>query len=162
MSYLKHLFDNDHKQRNDIDMMRADLESMPDVWNTIQRMNTRLGRLELLCETLMEVIVVKNLASEAEISVLMQQIDLEDGVEDGAHHAEVRGAAPRCRQCDKFINPARSNCVYCDAPIKGAAIKRRPPPKLVHCVGCAQSVPESSTYFTANGLRCESCFAAMQ
>lgn len=159
---MKHLFDNDNKQRNDIDLLRADLDSLPKVWAHIETMNSRVDRLELLCETLMEVIVVKGLANEAELSVLMQQIDLEDGVEDGARHDQVRGSAPRCRQCDKFINPARSNCVYCDALIEGPAIKRRPPPKLVGCGGCGQSVAESSTFFTAQGLRCEVCFAAMQ
>ncbi len=161
MGYFKHLFDSDYRQREDIEMLRNELDSIPNDSAQLRAMSKRMDRLELLCEALVELVVDKGLGTQAELSVLMQQLDLEDGVEDGGRSQEVRHNAPRCANCDKFVNPKRAQCVYCNAPVQASSRSRRPPPRLVPCQGCGSTVAESSTFYTAHGLRCETCFAQM-
>ncbi|MEZ4454895.1 MAG: hypothetical protein R3B09_35925, partial [Nannocystaceae bacterium] len=125
-------------------------------------LQARVDRLELVCEALLHVILKRDLCTREELTALMIQIDLRDGVEDGVASADApRRGAPLCRRCELPINPQRDACVYC-----GAAIERgpeAPPPpravRTVHCSRCQKEVEEQRTYFTGHGLVCERCNA---
>lgn len=151
------LFDNEHKQREDIQRIQQQLMDGPDLSVTIAPLVQRLDRLELLCKSLTELIVSKGLASREELSVVTQQLDLADGVEDGKIGSRVLKNGPRCTNCGRFVNPRRSSCVYCHAAVEQEGAKA-PPERLVACGGCNKEVPESASFYTGNGLRCNACF----
>lgn len=126
-------------------------------------LKARVDRLELVCEALLHVVLKRGLCQRDELAVLMAQIDLRDGVEDGALRGDApRSGAPLCRTCELPLNPARDACIYCDAPIvKDVAA---PPPKrhvrMVTCARCKGEVEEHRTYFTGSGLCCDRCHAS--
>ncbi|MCR9163740.1 MAG: hypothetical protein ACE37F_16535 [Nannocystaceae bacterium] len=151
------LFDSEYKQRADIQQLKADLEAAPDPSVVLGPLAARVDRLELLCKALTELIMSKGLATRDELSVVSQQLDLADGVEDGKISARVRKAAPRCPSCGRFVNPRRDNCVYCHATV-AQGLPDRPPERTVSCGGCGKDVPESGSFYTASGLRCDACF----
>lgn len=162
----------DVRQQRDIERLQADLASVPDHRRVIAELLTittamgeRIDRLELLNRALLEVVVSKQLTSAEEIDVLMQQVDLLDGVEDGKMSTTVREHAPKCRACHRHVNPRRESCVYCGHAI-GPDVRQvpeavaRPIPK-VSCTHCASVVPQNSTYYVAQGLVCEVCFVEL-
>ncbi|MBL4683219.1 MAG: hypothetical protein JKY37_01405 [Nannocystaceae bacterium] len=154
-----HLWDSEHKQRRDIQDLRRELDAAPDLSRLLTPLAARVDQLELLCKALTELLVSKGVASPEELSVLAQQLDLADGVEDGKVSARVRDNAPRCPRCQRFANPRRQHCVYCEAEL-GTAVQTSaaPAPRTVSCGGCGQQVPESQTYYSGSGLRCERCY----
>ncbi len=151
------LFDNEHKQREDIERIKQQMHDAPDLSRLMGPLAQRVDRLELLCKSLTEIIVSKGLATREELSVVTQQLDLADGVEDGKIGARVRKDAPRCSSCGRFVNPKRAHCVYCNAAVEQGA-SQTPPERTAVCGGCGKTVAESSTYYTGKGLRCEVCF----
>jgi hypothetical protein len=157
----KYVWDTDRRQRRDIESLRRDMQHAPDWRPMIQAQAERIDRLELLLKGLLELVVSKSLLTRAELSVVMQQLDLADGVEDGRISSVVRETSPRCRQCQRFLNPQRSACVYCGTPMDAAmpptATASAPRPDVT-CVGCGTTVPENETYYSGTGLVCESCF----
>lgn len=152
------LFDTEYKQRSDIQQIKAELDAAPDPMVVVGPLAQRVDRLELLCKALTELIVSKGLASREELSVVSQQLDLADGVEDGKISARVRKSAPRCPSCGRFVNPRRDTCVYCHAAVAFEAPEKKPPERTVSCGGCGSEVPESGSFYTAQGLRCDACF----
>jgi hypothetical protein len=120
----------------------------------------QVNRLELTVRALCEVLVQRGLTTREQIDALMQQIDLLDGREDGVVANAAHHDAPRCVVCDRYINPERDRCVYCDAAIPRQAPAEPPPPRVVACGACGCQVPEARSNFTACGLRCDACFAA--
>ncbi len=126
----------------------------------IDALERRVDRLELICGALLDILHKRELATPDELAVVIAQIDLRDGVEDGALRDTARRSAPLCTTCQRPINPARPACVYCDAPIAPApgAPKAARPPRMVTCTKCQKIVDERETYFTGAGLRCEACF----
>lgn len=151
------LFDNEYSQRKDIERLKEHVLTTSDPSRLVEPLLARLDRLELLCKSLTELIVSKGIASREELSVVTQQLDLADGVEDGKISARVRKSAPRCANCGRFINPRRDQCVYCHAEVQTTG-KAPPPERTVVCGGCGKEVPESGTFYTAAGLRCDTCF----
>lgn len=154
------LFDNEYTQRKDIERIKEQMLDAPDPSEAIVPLMQRVDRLELLCKSLTELIVSKGLASRGELSVVTQQLDLADGVEDGKIGSRVLKNAPRCTSCGRFINPRRASCVYCHAAY--AAVEQQgtqaPPERMVACGGCSKEVPESASFYTGGGLRCDACF----
>ncbi len=120
----------------------------------------QVNRLELTVRALCEILVQRGLSTREQIAALMQQIDLLDGREDGVTADTAHHGAPRCVACERYINPERDRCVYCDAAIPRPAPAEPPPPRVVACGGCGREVPEARSNFTARGLRCDACFAA--
>lgn len=155
------LFDNEYRQRRDIQQLQQQLSSTPSLGPELRAASARIDQLELLCTALAELLVAKGLTTPAELRVLMQQLDLADGVEDGRVSKHARDESPRCSHCRRFLNPSRAACVYCGTPMAQAvppapALKPRPD---IECKGCRRVVPESDTYFTGRGLVCAACFA---
>lgn len=154
-----HLFDSEYKQRSDIESLKQQALNAPDPSRMIRPLVERIDRLELLCKSLTELVVSKGIVSREELSVVTQQLDLADGVEDGKISARTRKKAPRCTNCARFINPRRDHCVYCNAPVSTSNdLKRVAPERLATCGQCQKEVPERDTYYTDNGLRCDNCY----
>lgn len=166
MSYFDDIFDpaffwdNEYRQRQDIQSLRKQVEAAPDYGSQLRAQAARIDQLELLSKALIELVVRKGLATSAELGVIMQQLDLEDGVEDGRVGKSVRQEAPRCGHCQRFVNPRRQACVYCGTPMAQAttAASTKPPRPDVSCTRCGAIVPEADSYFSASGLVCEGCF----
>lgn len=154
-----HLFDSEYKQRRDIENLKSQIG--PDYGPNIRELRGRVDRLELLCETLVEMLKVKGVATQGELATLMQQIDLLDGVEDGGHSKTVRADAPRCAECGRFVNPSRANCVYCGAAVTLAGSKDAGRPvELVECAECGRQVDAADTFISESGTLCSTCFFA--
>lgn len=154
------LFDNEYRQRSDIEQLKQAFVNAPDPMRLIAPLQQRVDRLELLCKSLTELIISKGIASQAELSVVAQQLDLEDGREDGKIGSQVRANAPLCVHCGRYVNPKRDHCVYCNTAIAKEQAEVKPPPRLVNCGGCNGEVAESDTFYTEGGLRCAPCFNA--
>lgn len=152
-------FDSEYRQRRDIQLLKAQVSDAPSQAQ-VQAAVARVDQLELLCSALVELLVAKGVTTSAELRVLMQQVDLSDGVEDGRVSKNAREQSPRCACCQRFLNPAREACVYCGTPM-AQAVPQPPAPKPrpeVTCTECRRTVPESDTYFSGRGLLCSSCY----
>ncbi len=156
------LFDSEYNQRADIRQLQQDIANAPDPMRMIAPLQHRIDRLELLCKALTELIISKGIASQQELSVVAQQLDLEDGREDGKISSRAREEAPRCHDCGRYVNPKREHCVYCNAAINQETAAAKPPARLVSCGGCNREVAESDTFYTERGLRCGPCFNASE
>ncbi len=161
MGTFDHMFAfySDVDQQEDIDNLKSEMMALPNLRPLLDRMNARIGKLELLNRTLTELLLSKKIITRDELSVMMQQVDLLDGVEDGEISSHLHANAPTCDACGRYVNPKRTDCVYCGVKISMAAAKRRiKPVRNVDCTKCGAVVPESTTYFGAGGVICETCF----
>lgn len=149
------------RQQRDIQALQSRVATITSVADRAAALERRVDRLELLCGALLEIIHKREIATPDEIAVVIAQIDLRDGLEDGAVASTPRRSAPLCAACQRPVNPARETCVYCDAPIvqaSGSPAKPARPPRMVTCTKCQKVIDERETYYTGAGLRCESCF----
>jgi hypothetical protein len=163
------MFDTEYKQRRDLEALRQAVANDPTPAQ-VAALRAQVEQLRLLTSALSEMLIRKGVASREELEVLVQQIDLLDGAEDGAIGA-VRRSAPRCRSCDHFVNPRRDACIYCGTPIPRSEVsggspyrggRREAPPRqrMATCGACGTRVPQTETYFTETGaLVCTSCHA---
>jgi hypothetical protein len=152
-------FDSDYRRRRDIESLKDHVEAIqndPNPFPELRRLERRVDQLTLLSRALIELLVTRELATEDELEVLMQQIDLRDGREDGAI-GETWEEAPRCGACNHFVNPERQSCVYCGAPIGEKDVTEAV--KTATCGKCHRVVPQNDTFFTESGLRCSQCYA---
>ncbi len=131
-----------------------------DISTVAGRTRHQVDRLELTVRALCEILVHHGLTTREQIATLMQQIDLLDGREDGLVTGQVHHDAPRCAACDRYINPERERCVYCNTAIPPEPPPQPPPPRVVTCGRCGAAIPEARSNFTARGLRCDACFYA--
>ncbi len=161
-----YLFDNEYKQRRDIQMLKAQVadagSTQSAAWQQqrdLAAMSQRLARLELTVEALVRLLQVRTGLSRDELGLMIQRVDLADGVQDGQIGPDRIGDAPPCANCGRPLNPKRETCLYCDAPV-AEAIKEHvaPPPRLVRCVRCNAEIPEQSSYFSEDGIVCQKCF----
>jgi len=153
------MFDSEYRQRADIEHLKqAIADSAPDLRRVVMPLIERVDRLELTCKVLTELIVSKGVATPEELSIVAQQLDLEDGVEDGKLSSSVRDDAPRCTECGRFVNPRRKHCVYCHALVTHGGAAPPPPVRMATCGDCLKEVPEADTFYTGNGLRCSVCY----
>lgn len=178
MSFWNHMFDGDRQPREDIDALRQgaskDGEHVRAMRQQLDHLQRHCDRLQLVCNALVEVIEKRGVATREELEVLVQRLDLLDGVEDGRQSSEVKLDAPRCAHCNHFVNPRRRTCVYCGQPIPSgdaapghretaggqvAAVAEAAPPRTIDCGGCGRKVAQHAALFTSAGLRCERCFS---
>lgn len=171
------LFDNEYRQRRDLqDLQNEAIETAATTHALsyrVQQLETTVNQLQLLANALVSVIETKQLATREELEVLVQQIDLLDGREDGKLNPEAWSEAPRCKNCNHYVNPSREVCLYCGSslalqgatvggPYRGGASaeNEEPPPRTATCAACGTQVPQSMTYFTDQGeLHCTGCYS---
>lgn len=158
MSYWDKLFDTEWAQRDDIDALQVEAESAADQAAELRRAlreeRRRVSRLELTLEALIEVLRERKALTRDEVAVMVQQIDLADGVEDGRIGPDRVAAAPKCHVCGRPVNPRRDRCLYCGEPIQ---LGHTPPVRTARCARCGTEVPEIDTYFSEFGLICGAC-----
>jgi len=163
-SWLSNMFLG-HEGRQNRDLKYARIEAAnaaldSSVANDLAKaLAARVDRLELVCETLLELVLLRKVVNREELEVLMAQVDLRDGVEDGGlNHDRPRSVAPSCTACERPINPKRAACVYCGAKIVADAVAPKRAVRLVACGKCGEQVDPRTTNFTEDGLRCDACF----
>ena len=94
MSIWEHLFDNEYKQRADIDSLkrislsrkrrrRSDRQQTLDQQKRIEHLEDQVGELALLCRSLLTVLREDGTVQPERFQEVMKQIDAEDGVDDG-------------------------------------------------------------------------------
>ncbi|MFK7990420.1 MAG: hypothetical protein AB8I08_30640 [Sandaracinaceae bacterium] len=159
-------FDSDRQQRRDLETLRGEVAAGASQ-TEVERLKRQVSQLQLLTRALATLLETKGLATPEELEVLVQQIDLLDGVEDGQMSEEVWHGAARCDHCQHFLNPAREQCLYCGraqtgegpgGPYRGGASTKREAPRLATCGTCGNQVPQQQTYFTDEGqLQCGTC-----
>ena len=121
-------------------------------------MSARVDRLELLNRALLDLLLHHNVVDRNELSVMMQQVDLLDGVEDGAISESVHDAAPTCGACGRYVNPSRSHCVYCNTEMRSTGGKA-PSLRMVDRSTCGTRIEERQSYFSDSGVVCSGCFS---
>ncbi len=169
-------FDSEYKQRRDLrelaaSSLDAELRHKAQAAR-VSALEARCDQLQLLCNALVSVIETKQLATREELEVLVQQLDLLDGREDGRMSGEAWAEAPRCAHCNHYVNPQREVCLYCGRSLAlqgalvggpyrgGAPVEAAPPPRTATCSGCGAVVPQAETYFDGDGaLRCQGCYS---
>ncbi|MEL6344709.1 MAG: hypothetical protein AAFV53_16450 [Myxococcota bacterium] len=164
MSFFDNLFvPPEVRNQREIDALKVQVESTPDHTQAIRTMQGRIDQLELMNKALVELLLHKKVVTQSELSVMVQQLDLLDGVEDGKLSTHTHHNAPTCGSCGRYVNPKRATCVYCGASMTAAErAKPRPPIQpTVTCSRCAKTVPESWTYYSSQGVVCEPCFDVM-
>jgi len=168
MSFWDHLFDNEYKQRRDIELLRdVAHEQTLDQMNAVRRaddhavaLGRRIDRLELLCEGLIEVLKNRGGLTADELTLAITRVDLRDGVEDGRLDPTAHAQAPTCPACSRPVNPRRKACVFCSAELP-AEMTAKPAKKAVRrvkCVSCLTPTPESEVFFSDTGMVCTLCF----
>ncbi|MEM9073920.1 MAG: hypothetical protein AAGE52_35840 [Myxococcota bacterium] len=152
-----------------LELLILDNPEQQIVRDQIVALMRQVESLQLMCSALMKALEVKQVVQPEELEVLMQQIDLLDGVEDGKIRKAAWEQAPRCRHCNHYVNPARDHCVYCGrvlqraagGPYRGGSAPEAsaPPPRMATCGACQTSVPQRETLFTGKGdLVCTGCY----
>ncbi len=161
MSVWDNIFDphRTYRHSREIEELQMQVNHAPDHTRALQAMQARLNQVELLNRSLIELLTAKGVLTEQELSVMMQQVDLLDGVEDGKISAQVHANAPRCGACGRYANPKRQQCVYCGEQLRIKAAQKARPVRMVTCAQCRSDVPEQSTYYAEQGVLCEGCFS---
>ena len=134
MGLLDYVFDNDYRQRNDIEELKlaktrltrqavSANRSERDKLQRIQHLEEQVGELALLAKTLLNIVITKALCSAEEAAQIMRKLDLEDGVEDGQiTPGQPRDPSPApvsavqltsCPGCHRKVRVGRKKCIYC-------------------------------------------------
>lgn len=162
---------NERRLRREYDAKIARIEEQASqTRNDLQRALQRIEHLELWCEALAKLGEVKQLFKPDELQTMVVQLDLLDGVED-RKRGKPRSRAPRCHQCQHFVNPARDVCVYCGTPQLRPSAQSGDPYRgggapeasvkvaFIDCSACDKEVPQTEAYFSNDGeLVCNVCF----
>ncbi len=113
MGFFEDMFDPElmfypeHKQRADIRELKGQMVELAGVADRrIPALERQISGLMLLCNALVEVIERKGIATREELEVLVQQIDLLDGREDGMHLGQLTD--DRMIGCSKYFLAIRS------------------------------------------------------
>lgn len=166
MSVWKYLFDSAAEQHRDIDSLLGQVQSS-DEWivplrSHLQATQRRVDRLELVCEALVRLLETKGKLGREEIEIMVQRVDLADGVEDGRIGPDKTAHAAKCPRCGRPLNPERSACVYCGQEVtaEDLALMGNPSPRVrtTRCVRCYQRVPQDETHFSPEGMICAACY----
>lgn len=157
----EYLFDNEHKQRDDINLALAEADitqsNMASFAQNLAESQSRVAKLELTLEALIRLLEHQRKLSREDLAVMVQRLDLADGVEDGMMGPDRSAKAPKCSSCGRPVNQRRSTCIYCSAPVV-AEKEQRPAPRMIQCARCNTSVPEVDTYITERGAVCPTCY----
>jgi hypothetical protein len=159
----QYLFDSEAQQRSDIESLKRSAhiasDTIDDAITRAMEAHQRIARLELTVEALIRLLELRGGLARQELALMIQQIDLADGVEDGRIGPDRTASARRCEQCARPLNPKRSSCIYCGAAISAAPAKPPEPPRMTECRRCTKSIEEVQAYITMRGLWCPECYA---
>lgn len=77
--------------------------------NDVKELQERLGRLTLLTQAMWELVQAKTGITEEELAAKALEIDLRDGIEDGA----MTIVPLRCPSCGRISSSKHWKCLYC-------------------------------------------------
>ena len=177
MSFWQTILDNagdhDHGARRQLNNLQtqlagaADGRTVADLAQRLSKAERQIDQLVLGCAALAKLLEMKGLVPDEALITMMQQLDLLDGREDGSMRDYISETSPRCEGCNHFINPARTECVYCARSLTasapdGGVYRGGPaapvPVAQVTCTACKKSTPQTDTVFNGEGeLVCRSC-----
>lgn len=161
-SWLGDLFlGREGRQLRDIRLLRdhaaATSRATHNAAYELEILQRRVDRLQLVCETLLHVVLQRGVVDRDELARIMTRVDLRDGREDGGLSGdEPAFETPLCRICELPINPKRDACVYCDTKI---VVETRVDRK-VRCTRCGTEVDEGRSMFSETGVVCDACHTA--
>lgn len=177
MSFWKDILENagsdyDHGARRQLNELKVQVAGAVDgqtvaaLAQRLRQAERQIDQLVLGCAALAKLLEMKGVVPEEALTTMMQQLDLLDGYEDGSMGEHVSVSAPRCEGCNHFINPRRTECIYCSRSLTasapdGGAYRGGPtskPVAQITCTQCKKSTPQTDTVFNGNGdLVCRSC-----
>ena len=92
----------------------------------VQRLDSKIDGLALICQALLEILQEKAELSEKEIVEKIKEIDLRDGREDG----KLTGKMSSCSKCKRPAHSRQRTCMYCGtAIIAGNIVEKSLTPK---------------------------------
>ena len=125
--------------------------------NRFGQLEDQVARQALLIDVLGRLLITKNIITRQELAVMTQQVDLEDGIEDGRIGPNRTAEAPACSNCGRAVNPRRKTCVFCKHEIDFKDGTPAPRP-LVACSSCGKQVEEHQSFLSETGIQCNTCF----
>jgi len=78
-------------------------------------LQSEIGRLNLVVEGLVRLVLNKGLADSTELADLLSEIDLEDGKADGQLNTASAAVPEWCEKCEARIRPGWTSCSFCGA-----------------------------------------------
>ena len=78
--------------------------------NAIRELEHRVDKLELICESLWEILKEGKNLTETDLIERMSQVDLRDGNYDGKNK---KPTTVECSSCGRMISKHHKKCVYC-------------------------------------------------
>lgn len=150
-----------HQTRRIKDLEYATLgtdETLAALSERLQEQAAEIERLKLTTAALLELLRLRLGIKPDEIDLMVQRLDLADGVEDGRIGPDRSRHAPRCAGCGRPVNPQRARCVFCDRALPKADKPAPPPPRMTRCASCGRELREDATFFSETGLVCGDCF----
>lgn len=82
-----------------------------DTKSRIRDLEARVDKLELVCESLWNIIKEEKQLKEIDLIELMTQIDLRDGRFDGK---KMKTPSIKCPKCGRMNSKRHSKCMYCE------------------------------------------------
>jgi hypothetical protein len=86
-------------------------KSETDTKSRIRDLEARVDKLELVCESLWEIIKEGKALNETDLIERMTQIDLRDGTFDGKK--KKKSSSIECPKCGRMNSKRHSKCMYC-------------------------------------------------
>jgi hypothetical protein len=83
----------------------------PNEKKKIRDLEHRVDKLELVCESLWEIIKEEKSLTETDLIERMSQVDLKDGKFDGKKRREN---AAECSNCGRMNSKRHKKCMYCE------------------------------------------------
>jgi hypothetical protein len=91
----------------------------------VQRLESKIDALALVCQSLIELLRDQGGISESEIQAKISEIDLRDGRRDG----RISGRPTACPQCHRPAHTRQRVCMYCGTTIAEGMLLEKPYPK---------------------------------
>ncbi|MFP6762938.1 MAG: hypothetical protein VB858_04950 [Planctomycetaceae bacterium] len=76
-------------------------------------LQSEIGRLNLVVEALVRLVLNKGLADSTELADLLSEIDLENGTADGQLNTTHSAVPEWCKKCEARIPPGWTSCSFC-------------------------------------------------
>ena len=118
------MFDNDFFRRDDIEELKKHNKSLSsrvidsnilskELQTRVRQLEEDLASLALFNQTLLRMVIEKEVCEAQEFINLLKMIDLEDGVADGKITPQRELDNPDCPECARRLPKGKNRCMYC-------------------------------------------------